>query len=177
VTEGTHMKISGAAAVAAALGTAVAAAVVTVPAAAEPPARPADRHCAVVVVGQKPSGELVTTEPACADSQSAAVAEATSAAAGSDSPTASSSTFTIGVHYDGFNWTGSSFSVVGDDCSNGWLNLNTSWINRVSSTLNGCPRIRHYDFWDLAGATEDTTGSGGNLTTLNNKTNSIQYKP
>jgi hypothetical protein len=142
-------------------------------------------HCVVSVVGQRPSGEFLTSQPVCYDSFAAAMH-----AAGVDtsglavvSPSAlaasnrlqSATSSIIGIHYDGANWTGASFSVNGSDCSGGWLNVAPAWNDRISSTSNGCPRIRH--FWDanLVGTFQDTTGLGGNLSTLNNQTTSIQY--
>jgi hypothetical protein len=88
------------------------------------------------------------------------------------------STFIIGIHYDGLGFTGSSFSVVGSDCAGGWLNTPAGWNDRIRSTVNGCPRIRHYDganlTYDVYGA-QDSYGGGGNLTTLDRHTSSLQY--
>jgi hypothetical protein len=84
-------------------------------------------------------------------------------------------TFSIGVHYDGFDLTGSSLTVVGVDCLGGWLNLPSTWNNRISSTLNGCPRIRHYDGVNLGTPQETTFSPGGNLGALNNIASSVQY--
>lgn len=131
-------------------------------------AKPSETHCVVEVIGQEDSGEFIVTEPYCEATRAQAYASlsTTSSLAGS---------FTIGVHYDGFNYTGSSFSVVGSDCTGGYLNLSSTWINRVSSTSNGCYRIAHYDGYNKTGASQSTYGFGGNLTTLNNDANSIAY--
>ena len=62
----------------------------------------------------------------------------------------------------------------------GWtagMALPAVWINRVSSTLHGCPRIKHFDGYDLTPPSQTTFSPGADLTTLNNKTNSIQYLP
>ena len=135
------------------------------------------------VIGKKSSGELVTSAPECRGTYSGAlaavgVAGADTLQAGATSEelqTFATTSSTIGTHYDGFGLTGSSFSVVGSDCSGGWLNLSSTWDNRVSSTANGCPRIRHWDGDNISGAWQETYGGGGNLSTLNNKANSIQY--
>jgi hypothetical protein len=128
---------------------------------------PTVEHCAVRVTGMDPDGHLRTTAPACSSDQASAMR-----AVGT-----TSSDFPIGVHFDGPGLTGSSFTVVGSSCSGGWLNLNSLWINRVSSTENHCPTIRHFDGYNLTGASEYTFGAGGNLSVLNNATNSIQYLP
>jgi hypothetical protein len=124
-------------------------------------------HCVVRVTGTKPTGELVTTSPVCSTDRGRALRAAGVTLA--DVP--------IGVHFDGAGLTGSSFTVVGSTCSGGWLNLSALWINRVSSTQNFCPVIRHFDGYNLTSASEDTLSPGGNLSSLNNKANSIQYLP
>jgi hypothetical protein len=132
-------------------------------------AAPAETHCAVRVIGMRATGEYETSAPVCRATQASA-----EDAARSTKAVRSTTSFTIGVHYDGFGLTGSSFSVVGDNCSGGWLNLSASWINKVSSTSIGCPRVRHFDGNNLAGDEEALLVSG-NLSSLNNRTNSIQY--
>jgi len=128
-----------------------------------------EEHCVVRVVGIKPSGELITTKPECSTTRAAAMARATQRG--------QLSSFAIGIHFDGASFTGDTFTVVGDDCTGGWLNLSAAWINRVSSTLHGCPRIRHFDGYNLTSSFQTTNWPGGNLTALNNATNSIQYLP
>ncbi len=124
-------------------------------------------HCVVRVVGREADGRLRTTPASCAPTPSGAL-QASGAAA---------SDWAIGRHYDGPGLTGSSFTVVGSSCVGGWLNLPPEWINRVSSTLHGCPRIRHFDGYNLVSPNQMTIAPGGTLTTLNNRTNSIQYLP
>ena len=130
-------------------------------------AAPPVEHCAVRVTGMDPDGHLRTTAPVCSSDQVRAQRSVMTA----------SSDFPIGVHWDGPGLTGSSFTVVGSSCSGGWLNLNSLWINRVSSTQNFCRVIRHFDGYNLTGAAEDTFYPGANLGFLNNATNSIQYLP
>lgn len=97
----------------------------------------------------------------------------------------SQSNVVIGVHYDGFNFTGASITLVGKDCLGGGITLTGGrWDNRISSTSNGCSKIEHYDISQHyvfegtveAGTLEITTGTGGNLRTLNNKVSGILYK-
>ena len=130
-------------------------------------AAPREEHCVVRVVGRAADGELLTTAPECASTQALALQRSGAAAAAE---------WVIGQHFDGQNLSGSSVSVVGDSCIGGWLNLPGSWINRISSTSNGCPTIRHYDGYNLVTPAASTFAPGGNLpSSLNNKTNSIQY--
>lgn len=136
-----------------------------------------DNHCVVHVIGQQRSGELIVTDPVCYSSLDAAMEKEGVGAWGPDASQseAAVATFTIGIHYDGFNFTGSSMSVVGSNCLGGWLNVSAAWNNRISSTEHGCPRIRHYSGFNLTGSTQTTYAPGANLSSLNNLTSSIQY--
>ena len=138
-------------------------AALTVFAAPAPAAPRPEEHCVLHVVGQADNGELLTEAPVCFASAAAAAASPLGA------------TSTIAVHYDGANFTGSSITISGSTCSGGWLNLSFAWRNRISSTQNFCPQIRHFDGLNLTGAWQATFGTGGNLSTLNNKTESVQY--
>jgi hypothetical protein len=87
------------------------------------------------------------------------------------------SSFTLGTHFDGFNGTGSSISVVGSSCTGGYWNTGASWANRISSSWNGCYRLRHHDGPNKTGTYADTVGSGThNLpSSMNNRTESVSY--
>ena len=132
-----------------------------------------ERHCVIEVTGQQPDGEFTTTPAQCYATQTEAL-DSVGVQSGASAFSATS-TFVIGIHYDGFNWTGSSMTVVGSDCGGGWLNVSAAWNNRIRSTYNGCPRIRHFDGYNLTGAWEDTVSPGGNLTYMDRNTSSIQY--
>ena len=148
-------------------------------------AAPARRHCVVHVIGQKASGEFVTTPEDCYATYAAAMEASGFDTSGLSTVTPQSMaeagrlqtalTFTIGTHYDGSGYSGASFSVDGADCLGGWLNLGASWVNKISSTQNGCGRIKHFDGFNLTGGSESTFYPGANLVVNNNKTNSIQY--
>ncbi|HEU4523936.1 MAG TPA: peptidase inhibitor family I36 protein [Gemmatimonadales bacterium] len=138
-----------------------------------------DQHCVVHVIDKDETGQLIVSDPECYDTFTEAMTSEDVDAWGADAETqvlgVVAATFTIGTHYDGANFTGASMSVVGSDCAGGWLNVSADWNNRISSTRNGCPRIRHYSGANLTGITQDTVTPGGNLTTLNNLTSSIRY--
>jgi hypothetical protein len=148
------------------------------------------KHCVVTVLGEKPSHEFRTTPRACFPTWKEAMdatgipGAANRIAPGvnteelqeADAVFAASGEFIIGVHYDGFGLSGSSLTVVGVDCSGGYLNTSSyGFSNVISSTANGCYNVAHYDNANLGGAGETTTGFGGNLSSLNNRTESIQY--
>lgn len=147
----------------------------------------AETHCVVNVIGELASGELVVTEPVCFDSFAEAVAEVSGGevkiSSGSEiftDPEASAllASFTLGVHYDGFSGSGSSITVAGSSCTGGWWNTGAAWANRISSSFNGCYRLRHHDLPDRQGTYGDTTGSGAvhNVPApINNKAESVSY--
>jgi len=144
--------------------------------AAEPASEEA--QCVVHVVGREESGELRLSEPRCYPTLAQAmVSEGVQAwGPGASERVIAGASFTIGYHCDGLNLVAPCTSVVGDDCGGGWLNTVTAWDNRISSTLNGCPNITHFDSPNRMGATEVTSGlSGHNLTSLDNRTESLQY--
>lgn len=136
-------------------------------------------HCVVHVLGSGPDGEMMLSDPSCYatfdQAMSAEGVDAWGTDAASRAGGVAAATFTIGTHFDGAGYTGASMSVVGSNCAGGWLNVSAAWDNRISSTLNGCPRIRHYSGANLTGSYQQTFSPGGNLTTLNNLTTSIQY--
>jgi hypothetical protein len=134
------------------------------------PAPPHGDHCVVHVTGQRASGELTVSSPRCyASHRSAMTAEGVGARR-------QGATFEIGYHCDGYHLVAPCTSVVGDSCTGGWLNTSAFWSNRISSTRNGCPTVRHHDRPNLAGSVKATVGTGPhNLTTFDNRTESLQY--
>ncbi|HZD23791.1 MAG TPA: hypothetical protein VE569_10385 [Acidimicrobiia bacterium] len=149
-----------------------------------PPERPGEIHCVLVVLDQKADGELVLSPPTCfTDERSAEMWAAEGAGGlvltdnGALTATATSSTFTLGRHYDGFSGSGSSIRIVGGNCTGGWWNTSSWWDNRISSSYNGCARLTHWDYPNKLGISESTYGSGtiNNLSYMNNKTESVSY--
>lgn len=146
---------------------------------------PDESHCVVFVVDKEPDGKLVTTDPVCFPVKAEAEmwADTGLSLSSGSLPTLSAegvfalASFTLGTHYDGANGTGSSISVVGSSCTGGYWNTPTAWDNRISSSYNGCARLRHWDLPSKAGSFENTYGAGttDNLTGLNNKTESVSY--
>lgn len=146
---------------------------------------PVETHCVLFVVDQLPSGKLVLSEPTCFADEADADASATVGPSSQlTSPTLSesirvnaSSTFTLGKHYEGLNGSGSSVTVVGSSCTGGWWNTSSSWDNRISSSYNGCGRLRHWDYPNTSGSSENTYGAGttDNLTYMDNRTESVSY--
>ncbi len=149
-----------------------------------------EEHCVVNVVSQLPDGELVLSEPECYSTLDSALTAASDTtlvldpgAAGGlmwTSPGAGVlfSTFTLGTHFDGLNGTGSSISVVGSSCTGGYWNTSASWDNRISSSWNGCYRLKHHDLPNRAGTVGSTLGTGTTHNVpswINDKAESVSY--
>lgn len=161
-----------------------------VPVAAAAPGSPAAPHCVVHVTGRQPTGELRVSAARCYDSFAGAMrAEGVDewgpgagerAAARSIGGEAGRLSFTLATHFDrrGLDPSGGTTSTVGDSCSGGWLNASAAWNDRISSTSQGCPHVKHFSGANRTGSSHTTAGSGGNLSAgLDNRTSSIQYNP
>lgn len=140
-------------------------------------APPPDTHCVVFVVDQKPDGKLIVSEPECFADEAAAEARATEGHESWAESFSEVSSFVLGKHFDGFNGSGSSISVVGSSCTGGYWNTGSTWANRISSSYNGCYRLKHWELPNKSGASENTYGVGktNNLGSLNNRVQSVSY--
>ncbi len=135
-----------------------------------------ESHCVLRVVDQESDGRLVFAPRECYKTFAEAQQAADSGLGGDQRIGASS--FTLGVHFDGLNGTGSSISVVGSSCSGGYWNTGGAWANRISSSWNGCYRLRHHDLPNASGSYGDTAGAGSTQnvpTSINNKAESVSY--
>lgn len=148
-----------------------------------------DSHCFVTVLGQRASGEFVVSQPECFDT----LAEALIATGLDPAATENLSgpnlvadqrdglgllSTTLGIHFDGANGSGSSISVVGSSCTGGYWNTGAAWANKISSSWNGCYRLRHYDGPNKSGSSGDTVGAGSTHNVpaaINNKAESVAY--
>jgi hypothetical protein len=164
-------------------------ATMTVPLASAAPGA-VERHCVVEVVDQHADGELILSAPRCFGSFAEAVADASNGTVLMDAEASGAvlfsdptideallASFTLGIHFDGLNGSGSSISVVGSACTGGWWNTGFTWANRISSSWNGCYRLRHHDYPNKQGASESTIGAGAthNLSALSNSAESVSY--
>jgi hypothetical protein len=148
------------------------------PAEATPPAE----HCIVEVVGQEADGRYSTTATRCYGTYRAMLASM-GVTPRSDSEDARvlgaeavSLMSVLAVHYDGSSGSGSTLTVNGVACSGGYINLDSWWRNKISSTYSNCGTTRHYDGLDKTGLAEITSYGLTNLSLfMNNRTESVQY--
>ena len=146
-------------------------------------------HCVVMVVGEKPGGELVVSDPECFGSFAEAMSVASEGtmdlaaeAKGSvvfedDVVAAAAASFTLGIHFDGYSGSGSSLTVAGGSCTGGYWNTPSYFDNVISSSYNGCSTLKHYDKAYASVYLQSTYGVGttDNLGTANNRVESVSY--
>jgi len=147
-------------------------------------------HCVVTTDGQRSDGELITIDTECFATFSDAMWAASDGALVLASDAAASvlftdpgvservASFTLGIHFDGYSGTGSSITVVGDSCTGGHWNTPAWFDNKISSSYNGCARLKHFDFANASRYMASTTGVGttDNLPdSANDKTESVSY--
>ncbi|HEY5728268.1 MAG TPA: hypothetical protein VIV08_06600 [Acidimicrobiia bacterium] len=168
--------------------------VAVVPAVAQTAEPVTEEHCVVLAVDTASDGRLVLDEPECyptvADAAEATEVALVDVAASNRSVSRSAlasdsagqqvtqaSSKTLGIHYDGTSGSGSSITVVGSACTGGYWNASATWKNRISSTYNGCGRLKHYDKPSMVGTTYTTLGVGttDNLSWFSNMTESVSY--
>ena len=168
--------------------------VAVVPAVAQTAEPVAEEHCVAVVVDVASDGRLVLDEPECystvADASEATEVALADVAASNQSvaryamasdsagqQVAQASSKTLGIHYDGSSGTGSSITIVGSACTGGYWNASATWKNRISSSYNGCGRLKHYDKPSMVGIMYTTLGVGStdNLSWFANMTESVSY--
>jgi hypothetical protein len=167
---------------------------VAIPASAER-ARPSEttgveQHCVAAAVGQTADGELLLSEETCYDTFAEVMSDLSAGTVKLDVETPAAavfndeligtlaSSFTLGIHYDGYGGSGSSISITGSSCSGGYWNAYGFWSNRISSSFNGCYHLRHYDYYNRSGSSYNTYTSGqiDNIYGwMNNRTNSVAY--
>lgn len=145
---------------------------------------PDDIHCVLHVIGQEPDGEYITEDLGCFGSLDDALTTAGAippdtfrrmSAPAREAVVAAQLTMTIGTHFENANRTGASISVTGSDCGGGYVNLSSDWVDRISSTSNGCGATRFFEGFDKSGASETTNYATLNLGSRNNSSRSIQY--
>jgi len=142
-----------------------------------------EQHCVVYVTEKTGEGELKMSDPTCLASREAASELASRPIfkpqmADIDGMAYGFSNFTIGIHYNGSNGTGSSITVVGSSCTGGYWNTPGWFDNKESSAYNGCYRLRHYNNPNKSGMGANTYGAGttDNLPSyMNNRTESVAY--
>lgn len=134
---------------------------------------PTTTHCVVEVVAER-DGRYITGPESC--SPSFQEAQMTASESESDYATAAGSN-TIGVHFTGTNFTGSSITIVGDVCSGGVWWPTGSWNNNIASSYHYCgskPTI-FYDSSSCSGTSRTIYNASSTLYTMNDRASCVRY--
>lgn len=140
-----------------------------------------ERHCVVSVVDER-SGVLSTGPEQCygtfAEAQDHAAAESEPRPAedkdGLDTSAASS---TIGVHFTGTSYTGSSITITGSVCSGGVWYPTGSWNNNIASSYHYCGATptRFYDSSTCSGTSYAIYSAASTLGSMNDRASCVRY--
>ena len=145
-------------------------------------AAPAEQHCVLTVSGVDADGFFVTDdEPVCYSSEAAV-----DAALGLDASTpslrsmarSSAATYTIGRHYSGTSYTGSSITITGSvACGGGVWKPSGFWNNNIESSLHYCggSPTRFYDSSSCSGSSLAIYASTSSLGWMNNRASCVRY--
>lgn len=136
-------------------------------------------HCVLSITGQSPDGTYLLDQPVCYPTLEEALEDSGPPADGDAGRAArssvSASSVTLATHFAALGLTGASISISGTTCGGGHVNLSSSWVNRVSSTLNNCPTVVFFAGVDKGGASEVTAAGSHNLGALNDLSQSVSY--
>ncbi len=129
------------------------------------------RHCVVKVIAEE-DGQIVTGEERCSSNYAEARAFASEAFGAAEA-----STNTVGVHFTGTNFSGSSITIVGTICSGGVWYPTGGWNNNIDSSYHYCgskPTI-FYDSSSCSGTSRAIYGSSSTLFTMNDRASCVRY--
>lgn len=142
-----------------------------------------ERHCVVEVLDDT-DGTLTTGSEQCyasfADAQEHASRgtkspSARGTAESQNAPTAASST--IGVHFTGTSYTGSSITITGSVCSGGVWYPTGSWNNNIASSYHYCgsSATRFYDSSLCSGTSLAIYSAASTLGSMNDRASCVRY--
>lgn len=128
-----------------------------------------ERHCVVVIDGTAGS-RAAQPEERCFKS----IADAAAFTPGGE--TAFGST-TIGWHFTGQSFTGSSIRIVGTTCSGGVWYATGTWNNNIESSYHYCGSspTRFWDYASCAGSSRSIYASATTLFEMNDRASCVQY--
>ncbi|MEO1063206.1 MAG: hypothetical protein AAFZ07_17470 [Actinomycetota bacterium] len=130
-----------------------------------------EEHCVAHASGVDENGELIVSEPVCgSDLLVSALVNSSAMAFGP--------TYTIGRHYTGLNYTGSSITITGSvPCGGGVWKPSGSWNNNIESSRHYCggSPTRFYNSSSCSGSSTAIYSSTSTLGWMNNLTSCVRY--
>lgn len=142
----------------------------------------ADRHCVVEVISEN-DGVLETGPEHCYDTFAEAQDHASAASQTSQRDTeaedtvGAASSSTIGVHFTGTSYTGSSITITGSVCSGGVWYPTGAWNNNIASSYHYCGNraTRFYDSSSCSGTSYAIYAAASNLGSMNDRASCVRY--
>lgn len=137
----------------------------------------AERHCVVEVVGEG-GGTMITGPERCFNRREDADAyDPAAERAGTDGFVVASSSDTIGRHFTGTSFTGSSIRIVGTVCAGGVWYPTSTWNNNIESSEHHCGSAptTFYDYSTCGGSTRTITSLASTLGDMNNRASCVRY--
>jgi hypothetical protein len=134
------------------------------------PPSTAERHCVLWVDGVDDDGALVERAMTCDDTAMEAATRAGTATR--------SGSFTIGRHFTGTGYSGSSITIVGSVlCGGGVWKPSGFWNNNIESTLHYCGSspTRFYNSSTCGGSSLAVFSARSSLGSYNNITSCVRY--
>lgn len=130
----------------------------------------------MVEVLEEQNGVLVTGPERCYQT----FAESAAYGTRMESPahyTATTGSNTIGVHFTGTSFTGSSIRIVGTVCSGGVWYPSNSWNDNIASSYHYCggAPTTFYDYASCGGSHHSIFSSATTLSSMNDRTSCVQY--
>jgi hypothetical protein len=135
--------------------------------------RATERHCVAEVVDER-DGVLVTGPERCYRTFEEAAADST---AESGDVTSMSSTNTIGLHFTGTSFSGSSIRITGTVCAGGVWYPSSSWNNNIASSYHYCGSAptTFYDYSSCGGTSLSIYSSVTTLSSMNDRASCVRY--
>jgi len=129
-----------------------------------------DQHCVADIV-QVNRGVIETGPETCFATETEA---ADHARGGND---ARSADRTIGTHYSGTGYSGSSIRITGDACTGGTWTPSASWNNNIESSRHHCPgdTTTFYDGSNCSTGSYAITTDRTSLSSMNNRASCVRY--
>jgi len=129
-----------------------------------------EQHCVVVIVDVD-AGMIETGPQTCFATE----AEAEDFARGNDNGRSASGT--VGTHYSGTGYSGSSITITGSACTGGVWKPSGSWNNNIESSRHHCTgdTTTFYDSSNCSTGSYAITTDRTTLSSMNNRASCVRY--
>lgn len=136
----------------------------------------AERHCVAEVVDER-DGVLVTGRERCYQTYAEAAAASSGTESTDEGAVTMSSSNTIGVHFTGTSFSGSSIRIVGTVCGGGVWYPSSAWNDNIASSYHYCGSAptTFYDYSSCGGSSLSIYSSVTTLSSMNDRASCVRY--